>query len=230
MSRVFFAAWLICAIATTAAAHAPYLIPVEPGPDSATPHPKLLVVFSDSLKPDSRVKPEIWARIDGLALSATEANGTVTPLALSPGEHSRTCPLSAETRVVSGRAVYGITQKGDAPAMLVTYYPKAVRGPLPAEPALVPEGIDLAPIPAGDELRFRVTNNGKPVAGLKVSVIGGAADTPRELTTDAKGLTPGVPAAGRYGVVARVEMAVAGEHGGKPFAKRADVATLVVGK
>lgn len=227
MSRLFATLVATLALALPSAAHAPYLVPG--GPDSAAPHPTLTVVFSDSLKPDARIQPATWAKLDGLTLSATGADGNVTPLVLAQGEHCRTSPLPADTRVVRGSVVYGIFQKGDEPAGLLIYYPKAVLGPLSAEPAVVVEGVDITPIRVGDTLRFRVTENGKPAAKLEVTLFSEATGQSQKLTTDEAGLTPAVAVSGRVAATARVEKTESGDYQGQKFTKRVRVATLVVG-
>lgn len=228
MSRLFATLAAAFALALPARAHAPYLVPAGPG--DAAPHPTLTVLFSDSLKPDARVMPATWAKLDGLTLSATGADGGVTPLVLTPGEHCRTSPLPSDARTVRGSVVYGVFQKGDAPAGLLIYYPKAVLGPLAAEPAVVAEGVDIAPIAAGEKLRFRVTDGGKSVGKLEVALFTEATGESQKLTTDEAGLTPAVAVRGRVAATARVESAGAGEYQGQAFAKRVRVATLVVGK
>ena len=228
MSRLIAALAVTFALLPVAAAHAPYLVPSEP--TNATPHPTLTVVFSDTLKPDAKIPPTTWTKLDGLTLSATGADGTVTPLVLTPGEHCRRSPLPADARVVRGSVVYGVFQKGDEPAGLLTYYPKAVLGPIATESAVESEGVDIAPVRTGDQLRFRVTDNGKPVSQLEVTLFTEATGQSQKLMTDESGRTPKVTANGRVAITARIETAAAGGYAGRKFTKWVRVATLVVGQ
>ena len=230
MPRLLALATLLAA-ATLASAHAPLIVPQAPKPGGEVP---FTVVFSDSLEPDANIKSATWKKLETLKLTAKSADGKSMPVAWAKGEHKLTGTAPAGTTEVSGSVVYGTFAKGDNPVTLLKYYPKALVGPLPsALPPTAGEGFDLAAVSTPDGVRFRVTNAGKPLGGVTVTLDREGADKGDELTTDDAGMTKpvaGLTAGTRFHAVARHTLATSGEHAGAKYEKVTLVGTLVGGK
>ena len=208
-------------LASAANAHFVFLVP-DPAAGTVT------LVFSDSLEPDAKLKAESFAPVAAAKLTARAADGTETPVTGTRDGNSLKLKLPAGTTAVYGTAVFGVFQKGTAPAQHITYFPKAVVGPLPADVKPVGAPVEIVPVAEGGKVRFRVLADGKPAAKVEVSVKAGEKAEANKLTTDEAGLTPAVEGSGRFAVYARVVADAAGEHNGKKYEKAARYATLVV--
>ncbi|MGL6095526.1 MAG: DUF4198 domain-containing protein [Fimbriiglobus sp.] len=221
MRRMMTALFLGLSAAAAAHAHAVYVVPTADG--------QIVVVFSDDLKPDARIKDATWRKLDGLTLTAKSADGTATPVKLEKGEHSLKATVPAGTRVVVGAVDYGVSTKGTKPALL-KFYPKAVLGELTAGGKSA-AGLDIVPSVEAGKVRFQVLAAGKPVAGAKVSVMlpekKGDAEK-ADATTDETGQTPAFEGTGRFAVTVRHVEPTAGERNGEKYEQVTHVATLVV--
>jgi uncharacterized GH25 family protein len=218
-------AWLVGLAATAIAqAHALYVVPDLA--DSA----KLVVVFSDDLSPDAKIKAETWKKMDGLKLTARSADGTTTDVKWERAEHSLKATVPAGTRVVFGKINYGVSTRGAKPT-LVHFYPKAIVGAVPVDGGKIGEavGLEIVPKVEGGKVRFQVLAAGKPVAGAKVAVmLPEKKDEKGDATTDDQGLTPAFEGTGRYGVTVRHSEEKAGEANGQKYELTNHVATLVM--
>jgi uncharacterized GH25 family protein len=115
--------------------------------------------------------------------------------------------------------------------MLSWYYPKVVLGDPFAGKAVAGPGIPLevVPVRAGDQVRFKVLAAGEPLAGAEVTVglPGGGEEKSQVVKTDKDGLTGGFADRGRYCVAARRMEEKSGEFGGKKYAAVRHTATVV---
>jgi uncharacterized GH25 family protein len=222
MTRSLLAAWAVAVVAAAAPAHFVFVVP-----DAKAPA-KLTVVFSEDLEVDENVPAD---RLKGLALTGRFAGGKTAPVELKPGKSCLTGELGlVEPQAAYGTLVLGVMEpkKAGTAAYLLAYHPKAVLAG--CDPALAAVGkaapVELVPVVAGGEVRFKLLAGDAPVADAEVTVLtpdGGK----KKAKTDAAGLTPGYPANGRYGAWAKHVVAGPGEHGGKKYSEARHYATLV---
>jgi uncharacterized GH25 family protein len=144
------------------------------------------------------------------------------------GESCLKATVPAGTTMISGTVPYGISTHGDKPK-LQTYYPKAVLAGISGRDATVgPSAVlEIVPVVEAGKVRFLVLAKGRPVAKAEVNVLVPEKKEPEKATADDKGLTAAFDAKGRYGVVARVVEAKAGELKGEKYEEVSAVATLV---
>jgi uncharacterized GH25 family protein len=220
--RLTLAAAAVCG--TLAAAQAHFVFVVPDAKDSS----KVVVVLSEDLSPDENVSAD---RLKALTLTCRDAGGKDVSVPFTAGKHELTATLpGAGPRVVFGSLNYGVMQKGEGKAYLLAYHPKAVIGAVPAEKLTVGEKavpVELVPVAAGSEVRFKFLAAGRPVADAEVTVHDPAGKSAK-VKTDPTGHTPGFPAAGRYGLWAKHVVPGGGEHGGKKYEEARHYATLVV--
>lgn len=222
MLRAALAAAAVLGTLAAAQAHFVFVLPDQKD------HSKVTVVLSDELAPDENVPVD---RLKALTLTCRDAGGKDVPVPFTAGKHELTATLpGAGPRVVFGSLNYGVMQKGEGKAYLLAYHPKAVVGAVPPEKLVVGEKavpVELVPVAAGSEVRFKFLAAGKAVADAEVTVINPDGKSAK-VKTDATGQTPGFPAAGRYGLWAKSVAATPGEVGGKKYAEARHYATLVV--
>lgn len=215
MIRSLFALAVLTAAPLAVSAHMVYVVP---GADEKT-----VVVFSDSLDPDEKVKMD---KVGGLKLFA-RTNGKDAPVEYTKGDHSFAAKPPKGASVVYGTAVYGLLTKSEKPTLLV-YHPKAVLAGTTGDTAAIgaAAALEIVPFTAGGKTRFRLLAKGKPVAGSEGSVL--LPDgTKEKLTTDKDGYTAAVAGTGRFAVWLRHAEAKAGEHDGKKYEEVRHYATLV---
>jgi uncharacterized GH25 family protein len=221
MSRFLLA---LAATAVAATAGFAHFVFVLPKPDGT----KVEVVLSDELAPDEQVTSE---KMKGMKLTVRDAAGKDATIETTAGAHTLTAALMGTgPRVVFGSLAYGVMQRGDAKPYLLSYHPKTVIGAVADDKLVLGDKaipVELVPVAAGSEVRFKFLAAGMPVADAEVTVLkpgGGSV----KVKTDANGLTPAQPAAGQYGAWAKTIEAKAGEHGGKKYDEARHYATLVV--
>ncbi len=221
MFRFTGAAILFAAAALTAHAHFVFIVPDPKDPAKA------VIVFSDDLDTDENVGTEKLATLKLTSRDAAGAEGAVEHKA---NKHDLTAKVPGSgPRVVYGTLHYGVMQKGDAKPYLLAYHPKAVVGAVAADKLVLGEKVlpvELVPVAAGADVKFKFISGGKPVADAEVTVIkpDGGKDKAK---TDKDGLTQAYPAQGRYGAWAKDVVAKPGEQGGKKFDEARHYATLV---
>ncbi len=184
---------------------------------------KLQVVFSDDLEPDDQVKID---KIVSLKLTARVDGKDVAVESTKTGEHALGANLPKGTTVVYGSIVYGASSRGDAPASLLVYHPKLALAT--GKECLVGEKtpIEVVPYQKGNETKFQLLYQGKPVADAEGSIA--LPDGKKEkLKTDKEGFTAGFAGTGNYGLWLRHVVANPGEHGGKKYKDEKHYATLV---
>jgi uncharacterized GH25 family protein len=188
------------------------------------------VVFGHTAAPDPKASA---ARCEKTTLTANDAAGAATKLTVEKGDGNfYRAKLAGKPVVVFGTTEAGVTQRGDNPAFLTWYYPKAIVGDPFAAVATVGQAVPLevVPVKAGDQVRFKVLAAGKPAADVEVTVglPGAGEDAAKVVKTDADGLTVGFADRGRYCVAARRTEDRPGEFGGKKYAAVRHIATLVM--
>ncbi len=189
---------------------------------------KVVVVFSDSLEPDTKVKEATWKRVGTPTLSARDTKGKVTEVKTESAEASLKATVPAGTAIVYGTVPYGISTRGDKPKLL-TFYSKAVLDGSTGKAATLGNAavLEIVPEVEAGKVRFLVLAKGKPVAKTEVGVMVPEKNETETVTTDDKGLTPAFDAKGRFGVTVRVTEAKAGELKGEKYDEVGLTATLV---
>lgn len=216
MNRLLVSLVSLAACAAAAHAHMVYVVPAEDGQS-------IIVVFSDSLDADEKVKMD---KIAGLKLVA-RIDGKDTPVEYTKGDHSFAAKLPKTPSVIYGTAVYGLLTKSDKPTLLV-YHPKAVFAGADAKAATIGEAaaLEIVPVAEAGKTRFRLLAKGKPVSGAEGTVVlpGGVKE---KVTTDKDGYTPGFEKTGRYAAYLKLNEVKSGEHDGKKYEEVRHYATLV---
>lgn len=217
--RSFLAAIaLVAAATTTVSAHMVYIVP---SPDGKS----VMVVFSDDLAPDTKVR---MTKVTGLKLYAGSADGKPTAIDCQKADHQFTADLAAGTRQVFGEAIYGLSSRSAKPTLLV-FHPKAVLGRVMGPQATRDDTATLAilPITTEGKTRFRLLAKGQPVADSEGSIL--LPDgTKARLKTDQDGYTSAFTGSGRCAVWLRHVKQQSGEHAGQKYEEIRHYATLVV--
>lgn len=200
----------------TGFAHMVYVVPAK---DAKT----ATVVFSDTLDPDENVPIE---KVAGLKLTAV-VGGKASAVEHKAEKHSLTATLPADAKVVYGTVTYGLSTRGEKPALLV-YHPKAVLGGATGKDATAGEkaAAEVVPVADGGKVKFQFLVGGKPAVEADVTVA--LPDGKKEkVKTDKDGFTTAFDAAGRYAVYAKHVETKAGELDGKKYEQISHYATLV---
>ncbi len=217
MSRTLLSLLAAAAFAATAYAHMVYIVPVTSGQS-------IIVVFSDTLDPDEKVKMD---KLGGLKLFA-RIDGKDIAVDYHRGDHSFSATLRQTPTVIYGTVVYGMLSRADKPTLLV-YHPKAVlaSGDMNATTIGDAAVLEIVPITKSGTTRFGLLAKGKPVANAGGSVL--LPDGQKQkVQTDAEGCTPSFTHAGRYAVYLRLTETKSGVHDGRKYEEIRHYATLVV--
>ena len=217
MKRFFFTLLAASLMAVAAQAHFVFVVPAKDGATAT-------VILSDDLDPDDAVDV---GKVAAVKLFVRDAAGKDVAVEHTADRYALTATLPGSgPRVVYGSMNYGVMQKGEGKPFKLTYYPKAVLGTATAKP--IGEKLPLEVVAAGaaGKLKFQVLAAGKAAADLEVTVM--LPDASKKMVkTDKEGFTPEYGETGRFGVVAKLIEAKAGEHGGKKFEEVRAYATLV---
>jgi hypothetical protein len=216
------AAVILIALPAAALGHFPFLVPDGPTKGKA--------VFSDNLKADKDVPIDRIANTKLVVIADGKASELTWTLDKPANCYTFDVPGTG-SRIVVGTTDYGVLQRGDSKPFLLRYYPKAVFGDLPdPEKATVGDKVplELVPVAAGGQLRFKVLAGGKPLAKADVLVIVPGESQTKVVQSDDGGLTPEFDKAGAYGAQVRRVEEMAGERDGKKYAEVRHYATLVV--
>ena len=196
--------------AIPASAHFVYIVP-----DGAA---GVAVVLSENLEPDPNVGTDRFA---DTKLQVRDSQGQDEPITLTKAEDCFKAAVPGKgPRIVFGRSELGVLARGTGKPLLL--------GPVPAEARTLGKvtPVEIVPVGAVPQLRFQVLSQGKPAAGIDVSILT-PSDKSEKVVTDDKGLTPVVSEAGRYAVWARIVEAKPGELGGKKYEEIRHYPTLV---
>lgn len=181
------------------------------------------VVFSDSLEPDTRVD---MAKMSGSKFYSFKGSKG-SELSIEEGRHSFSSKLPKTCDWVMGTAVYGISSRGDKPALLI-YHPKAAvnRKADLSRPQKDSE-LEITVNKNGHDTRFRLWAKGKPVANSEGSLV--APDgTKTKLVTDKDGYTEWLHVHGQYAVYLKHTEDTTGTHNGVMYQEVRRYATLVI--
>lgn len=203
-------------------AHALYLV--------STPE-KTILVFSDDLEPDARVKEATWQKLAGTKVMARLADGKTVPVEWEQADHHIAVKVPEGAQILTAMAQYGISPKSETPTYL-EFYATTVVGDMPAKltPSSDTQGIDVLPVVEAGKVRFQVTSMGKPVAGasVRVNVFGASEEVDLEpATTDDKGMTQPFGTKGRYQVTVRHTVDKKGKFNDAEYEKVMYVGSLV---
>lgn len=221
MRRLLLTTLVVCLSVAAIQAHALYLLRAEG---------QIVVVFSDELAPDARVKEASWKKVTPLELQAVTRDGKVSTVKTTTAEARLIAKVPDDVVLVHGHAQYGFSNHGGK-ARLLHFYMKGVFGA--SEKTKLALGADckleVVPMIEGSQVRFQVLSAGKPVGNLDVSVmIPGEKTKKVNATTNAEGLTKTFSAKGRYGVTVRQTLTESGQVDGQAYEEVMNVATLVV--
>ena len=217
MFRMLMAGIFTLGTVALSQAHFPFVVPEEGS--------KAIVIFSDTLEPDTRVNIE---KIAATKLKVRDASGTDKAVEWTKGEGKYSFGVPGTgSRVIFGTTDYGVLQKGEGKPFRLLYHPKALVGPAtPATTLGATCPLEIVPVGPAGKTQFQVLAAGKPVADAEVTVLL-PGNTRKAVKTGADGLTPAFEAQGRYGVVAKLLEAKAGEHAGLKYEELRNYATLV---
>jgi len=187
-------------------------------------------VFGHGAYPDGSSSLD---RLEKIELKSRDKAGTVRPLALSKADgHYYAAEWDGfQPIVVFGVASVGVTQRGEQPPQLTTYYPKTVIGDPFAESARVGEALKLEILPVLEEggVRFQVVFMGKPLENASVEVTTSEDKFGAEtIKTNAEGMTPVYLGSGRFSVSALGLVPSSGEFEGQPYENIRHIASLVI--
>lgn len=204
---------LAIGLAAPAGAHFVFILPARDG-KSAT------AVFSDTPAPDDKVSRKA---VELKAARAVNAKGELVELKPDAG-----WKFDLPDGVVELRATieYGVVNRGEGHLIRIRHHARAVLGKA-SDTGAAP--LEITPVAGGGGTAFRVTFNGKPLAGADVTVYEPESDVLKVMKTDADGLTAGFRKPGRYAARVPHIDPTAGEHDGRRYAATHHYATLVMG-
>lgn len=218
LNRLFGFASILLA-AASARAHFPFVV-ADPG--GAAAH----IVMSETLEPDPGVDVGI---ISGATFSIRDHDGRETPLAAEKAARWLAVSLpGGGTRVVTGAADLGVTQRGKGPAYVLVYHPKAIIGDAfdPSTVLGAKTPIELVPVKADGGFKLKLLIGGAPAAAKELRLVA-SDETETDCTTDDQGLTQVFAEPGRYAAWARNWVDEPGRRGDKEYAQVRHYATLV---
>ena len=216
MNRLLLSVAAVSLFAVAAQAHMVYFVPAKEGK-------AVVVVFSDSLEADEKVKMD---KLAGLKMFARIA-GKDAPVEFVQGDHSFTAKLAESPTIVYGSAVYGLLPKSEKPTLLI-YHPKAITtfGDVKTATIGADAALEIVPVAEAGKTRFQLLAKGKPVADAEGTVT--LPDGVKEkVTTDKNGFTQAFGKTGRYAAYFKLIEDKTGEHDGKKYEEVRHYATLV---
>ncbi|HYT94305.1 MAG TPA: DUF3386 family protein, partial [Gemmataceae bacterium] len=218
MKRCWTVSLLLLVCAAPARAHFVWIVPEK---ETAA-----LVIFSDSLQPDSDVP---IAKIAQTELFARDTdNKTTTLKAMAAKDAYRVVAPAKGASLIGGVCRYGVIQRGKAEPFLLVYHAKTIVGNPPSGGWQPWDRLALQIIPVEGISRARVLWQGKPLRDAEVIVRAPGQDKEVERRTNEEGIVSldKATAAGIYGIRARHSEMKAGEEGGKKYKEVRHYATL----
>lgn len=182
------------------------------------------VVYSDSPKPDDKVRLELFetARFEG-----SDANGSPVAVSTEKPTGGR-MHLASSGATISASIAYGVVFRGDPSPILMTFHPKAMRTVAAADAKPIGMPLEITAISENGGMRLFVTESGKPVAKQDVQIFKPGESQPVVVTTDERGRTPAFSQGGHYAARVYRAAADAGEHQGRRYQGARRYATLTV--
>ncbi len=217
MRRFLLSAIVALGMAVSVQAHAILLV---------VKNNEVVLVFSDNLEPDTRVKEATWNKVGTPKLNARSGD-TVTVIETKVGEACRTAALPASTTMIYGTTDYGISTHGEKPKALTFYYKAVTSGTGAAATIGTKAALEIVPHIVDGKTVFQVLAAGKPVKDAEVTVTVPDVEDKETVKTDADGKTTGFTAKGRYAALVRLTVTQAGELNGEKYEEVGTTATLV---
>ncbi len=186
--------------------------------------------FSESASPDD---PDLLERV-AKAEAWIPGGRRSEPQRLTFSKKDDALVASIPSRSASSPVVlkhnYGVITRGKAP-MLLNYCAKSYPSQLPgswkavSDKELLP--LEITPSPAGEQMQFEVTWQGKPIADVQVVVDGpGLKESVEGVTNDQGVFACKLANAGLYSVRARLIEETSGEHDGEAYKSVRHYSTL----
>ncbi len=184
---------------------------------------QVAVVFSDSLEPDTRVD---MGKMSGSKFYTLDGS-KISDLSVEESKHSFSAKLPENCQVVAGKAIYGISSKGEKPALLI-YHPKAVvnNNADLGEPQKDTE-LEITVERDGHDTRFRLWAKGKPVANSEGTLVS-PDGTKTKMVTDKDGFTESFHAHGQHAIYLKHSEEASGSYNGETYEEIRRYATLVI--
>jgi len=177
-------------------------------------------------------------RVKLVSLRAVLQDGRVEPIETQPGQGGgyvgRIDPQA--TVQILGHAAVGVTQRGEQPAQLTTYYPQTWLGhPFVARPEVASQNrphadwLEIVPHSVDGQVQFQVLWQGRPLENVSVEVLEPDAKFGSlSMKSDANGFSSQFALSGRYAVAATYVIPESGQHEGRAYTQIRHIATLVV--
>lgn len=193
---------------------------------------KVQVYFGEAAEPDD---PALLDKVAKAEVWSVGGRGEPKLLALTKAEDSLQAELtgSALLSPLILRHSYGVLSKGDSEPFLLMYYGKTYPFALPGTWQAVNDDkrlpLEIIPQADGSSTVLKVTWNGKPQAGLTVTVVGPGIESKLEGTTDEAGtFRCELPIAGTFSIRAKHTEATAGKLDDKEYKSVRHYSTLTL--
>jgi uncharacterized GH25 family protein len=216
MSRIFATVLLASVFATSAGAHFVFLLPPTDGKTA-------LMIFADTPVKDEKVET---GKVEVKSAQLHTASGKTTTVSVEPQSGGWSVPVANDTAEVRATLEYGVVNRGEGHVIRIRHHGRLVLGDSIDTKPTTP--LDIAPVKLSSGTAFKVTFDGKPLAGADVTVHEPGSDQMKVLKTDADGVTPAFAKPGAYSARARHADKTAGELDGRKYAATHSYATLTV--
>lgn len=216
--RAFF---ILCGLLASAAIAQAHFIFVYVDPQAKD----IRVVFGHGATPDPDVPV---ARAEGTKLFA-KTGDTATELTVKKAEGNYYVAEMPKTapEVIYGETKAGVTQRGEMPPMLSTYYSKTV--PTLTDKAVAAKlALEFTAAKHEQGVRFQLLQDGKPVPTAEITLTFNADEDDIKVKTDKDGYTQVFQEKGTYALAAQVQVDKKGELDGKKYEKVRTVASIIV--
>lgn len=216
MSRGIATVLLATTFATTAEAHFVFLLPPTEGRT-------VTAIFADTPKKDEKVE---IGKIEFKAVQVLSASGKTTSATVTAEAGGWRVTVPDDTAEVRATVEYGVVNRGEGHVIRLRHHARLFLGDAPDEKPAAAFDVAVARGPSGTA--FRVTFDGKPVAGADVTVHEPGTDLLKVLKTDPDGVTPAFTKPGRYSARAMYADKTPGEFEGRKYAVTHSYATATV--
>ena len=216
MSRGIVTVLLATAFANSAAAHFVFLLPPTDGKTATA-------VFSDTPAKDEKVET---GKIEFKSAQVISPSGKATTVSVEPMSGGWRIPVTDDIAEVRTTVEYGVVNRGEGHVIRIRHHARLILGDTAdGKPA---SAFDIAPVTVSSGTAFRVTFDGKPVAGADVTVHEPGADGMKVLKTDPDGMTPAFAKPGQYSARAMNVDKTPGEFEGRKYGTTHNYATVTV--
>jgi len=216
MTRGIATVFLASVFANAAAAHFVFILPPTDGKTAS-------VIFSDIPTKDEKVETK---KIEFKTAQVVSTVGKMKSVNVEAEVGGWRVPVGADTAEVRATVEYGVVNRGAGQAIRLWHHARLILSEVAETKPAAP--FDITPVKVSSGVAFRVTFNGKPVAGADVTVHEPDAKEHKVLKADATGLTPGFAKAGRYSARAMHIDKTPGEFEGRKYLVTHAHATVTV--